>query len=164
MDNVNDILNGKVTSIMTFGAFVQLEDGTSGLVHISEISAEYVKSVKDFLQVGQEVKVVALATEHDGKKRLSIKKAKALLGEEVARPRPQEQKQVKEPKHINKAPVSEPQNLFAQQPPKFSDLKAPEAAGFEDKLAKFMKDSEERLVDIKRQTDNKRGGGYVRRG
>jgi S1 RNA binding domain protein len=35
---------------------------------------------------------------------------------------------------------------------------------FEDKLAKFMKDSEERQIDVKRQTDNKRGGGYVRKG
>lgn len=75
MPGVSDVMCGKVTAIMNFGAFVLLEDGTSGLVHISEISKNFVKDVNDFLWVGQQVRVVSLATDHDGKKRLSIKKA-----------------------------------------------------------------------------------------
>lgn len=79
MPGVSDVMCGKVTAIMNFGAFVLLEDGTSGLVHISEISKNFVKDVNDFLWVGQQVRVVSLATDHDGKKRLSIKKADEIL-------------------------------------------------------------------------------------
>ena len=53
MPGVSDVVCGKVTAIMNFGAFVLLEDGTSGLVHISEISKNFVKDVNDFLSVGQ---------------------------------------------------------------------------------------------------------------
>lgn len=53
MPGVSDVMCGKVTAIMNFGAFVLLEDGTSGLVHISEISKNFVKDVNDFLWVGR---------------------------------------------------------------------------------------------------------------
>ena len=71
---VGAILEGKVTSITKFGAFVALEGGRSGLVHISEIANTYVNDVHDFLQEGQTVKVKLLAIK-DGKLDLSIKKA-----------------------------------------------------------------------------------------
>ena len=71
---VGAILEGKVTSITKFGAFVALEGGKSGLVHISEIANTYVNDVHDFLQEGQVVKVKLLAIK-DGKLDLSIKKA-----------------------------------------------------------------------------------------
>ena len=71
---VGSILEGKVTSITKFGAFVALEGGRSGLVHISEIANTYVNDVHDFLQEGQTVKVKLLAIK-DGKLDLSIKKA-----------------------------------------------------------------------------------------
>ena len=58
---VGAILEGKVTSITKFGAFVALEGGKSGLVHISEIANTYVNDVHDFLQEGQVVKVKLLA-------------------------------------------------------------------------------------------------------
>ena len=54
---VGSIVDGKVTGIMKFGAFVSLPEGRSGLVHISEIAYTYVSEVSDFLKVGQEVKV-----------------------------------------------------------------------------------------------------------
>ena len=71
---VGAVLEGKVTSITKFGAFVALEGGRSGLVHISEIANTYVNDVHDFLQEGQTVKVKLLAIK-DGKLDLSIKKA-----------------------------------------------------------------------------------------
>ena len=71
---VGTVLEGKVTSITKFGAFVALEGGKSGLVHISEIANTYVNDVHDFLQEGQDVKVKLLAIK-DGKLDLSIKKA-----------------------------------------------------------------------------------------
>ena len=71
---VGSILEGKVTAIMKFGAFVALGNGKSGLVHISEIANTFVNDVHDFLQEGQTVKVKVLSTEN-GKINLSIKKA-----------------------------------------------------------------------------------------
>ena len=71
---VGNILEGKVTTITKFGAFVALEGGKSGLVHISEIANTFVNDVHDFLQEGQTVKVLVLSTEN-GKINLSVKKA-----------------------------------------------------------------------------------------
>jgi S1 RNA binding domain protein len=71
MVNVNDIVEGKVTGITAFGAFVQIQDGTTGLIHISEISTGYVSDINDYLKVGQTVKAVALSVEKDGKLSLS---------------------------------------------------------------------------------------------
>ena len=76
---VGTVLEGKVTSITKFGAFVALEGGKSGLVHISEIANTYVNDVHDFLQEGQDVKVKLLAIK-DGKLDLSIKKAGGKAG------------------------------------------------------------------------------------
>ncbi len=52
---VGAIVKGKVSKIASFGAFVELEDGVDGLVHISQISDQRVEKVKDALDVGQEV-------------------------------------------------------------------------------------------------------------
>jgi len=51
------ILRGKVTGIAPFGAFVELEGGKTGLVHISEVSTEYVDDINKHLSAGQSVKV-----------------------------------------------------------------------------------------------------------
>ena len=72
---VGSILDGVVTGIVKFGAFVQMDEENSGLVHISEISDEYVKEVSDILSKGQKVKVKVLNIESDGKIALSIKQA-----------------------------------------------------------------------------------------
>lgn len=177
MSEISDIVVGKVTSIMPFGAFVQLGDGSSGLVHISEISEEFVKNVGDLLHTGQAVKVICMGSEHDGKKRLSIKKATAILkarGEEgTVLDTPSEsrkdrnfQKQEAESRKPRKERERTPAPKFSVMtpPPMYDELKPVESGQFEDKLARFMKASDERLIDLKRQTDNKRGGGYVRRG
>ena len=52
---IGQIVKGKISKIASFGAFVELEDGVDGLVHISEISDDHVEKVKDVLKVGQEV-------------------------------------------------------------------------------------------------------------
>ena len=85
---VGSIVEGKVTSITKFGAFVALDNGKSGLVHISEIANSFVNDVHDFLQEGQAVKVLVLSTEN-GKINLSIKKALPPQERPVSRgPRP----------------------------------------------------------------------------
>lgn len=72
--NVGDVVNGKVTGIQPYGAFVALNDTTQGLVHISEIAHGFVKDVNDHLAVGDEVAVKVLSVdEENGKISLSIK-------------------------------------------------------------------------------------------
>lgn len=119
---VGNKLKGKVTGIKNFGAFVELPEGKSGLVHISEVAESYVENIAEHLKVGDEVEVKVLTIGDDGKISLSIKKAKE-------RPR-------------------------KPAPPKVE--KKPE--DFEKKLSNFLKDSEDRLTSIKRQTESRRGG------
>ena len=69
------IVEGKVTGVMPFGAFVSLPDNKSGLVHISEITKEYVKDIKDYIKQGDEVKVKVLDIDKNGKINLSIRQA-----------------------------------------------------------------------------------------
>ncbi|HET7628145.1 MAG TPA: S1 domain-containing post-transcriptional regulator GSP13 [Bacillales bacterium] len=72
---VGDIIEGKVTGIKPFGAFVAIDDQHQGLVHISEVAHGYVKDINEYLSVGDTVKVKVLAIEEDGKKiSLSIRK------------------------------------------------------------------------------------------
>lgn len=73
---VGNKLKGKVTGIKKFGAFVELPEGKSGLVHISEVADNYVENVEEHLSVGDEVDVKVLSIADDGKISLSIKKAK----------------------------------------------------------------------------------------
>ena len=70
---VGQIVEGKVTGIMNYGAFVDLGDNTSGMVHISEVAPVYVREIKDHLAVGQSVKVKILGIDEKGKISLSIK-------------------------------------------------------------------------------------------
>lgn len=74
MDN-DTIFSGKVTGITKFGAFIALEDGRSGMVHISEIAHTYVNEIRDHLTEGQEVKVKLIGVSSEGRINLSIKKA-----------------------------------------------------------------------------------------
>lgn len=76
---VGNKLKGKVTGIKKFGAFVELPEGKSGLVHISEVADNYVENVEDHLSVGDEVEVKVLSIADDGKISLSIKKLKTAL-------------------------------------------------------------------------------------
>ncbi|MGJ5713493.1 S1 domain-containing RNA-binding protein [Staphylococcus auricularis] len=126
---VGNKLKGKVTGIKKFGAFVELPEGKSGLVHISEVTDKYVENVEDHLSVGDEVEVKVLSIADDGKISLSIKKAKD-------RPRKSNHK----PNHRQDKPED-----------------------FEKKLSNFLKDSEDKLTTIKRQTESRRGGRGSRR-
>ena len=66
-----EIYKGKVKSITTFGAFVEIMPGKEGLLHISEISWNRLKTVEEELQEGQEVEVKLLDMDRDGKMKLS---------------------------------------------------------------------------------------------
>ena len=78
---VGSVLEGKVSGITKFGAFVRILPGIDGLVHISEISNERVEKVSDVLKVGDEVNVKLLDVDFE-KKRISLS-MKALLNDEA---------------------------------------------------------------------------------
>ncbi len=126
---VGDIVEGKVTGITGFGAFVKLENGATGLVHISEVADAYVKEVSDFLREGDVVKVKVLTVKENNKIGLSIKQA-------VPKPEPE----------LSYSPA--PAEVFGFAPKK--------NASFEDKLAEFMKDSNEKLIALKRHQEGRR--------
>ena len=139
---IGKIYEGKITGITKFGAFVEIESGVTGMVHISEIANTYVNEIKDHVQEGQVVKVKVLSVE-DKKISLSIKKA-------VDNP-PQNNKGGQRPprnNHNNGRNVWEPKKPVPQ-----SEM------SFEDMLAKFKQNSEEKQCDLKRIIDNKRKSG-----
>ena len=69
---VGDVLEGKVESITNYGAFIDLGNGLSGLVHVSQISDKRIKTPADVLEVGQSVDVKVIGVK-DGKISLSMK-------------------------------------------------------------------------------------------
>ena len=122
------IVDGRVSVITNFGAFVELPGGKTGLLHISEVSTEYVKDIRAYLTENQSVKVKILSIDQKGKISLSIRKA---LDESVS------QEDIKKNIRENK-------------------VKQVEDVSFEDRLAKFMKDSDERLHYLKKNFESKR--------
>ncbi|MET0786371.1 MAG: S1 domain-containing RNA-binding protein, partial [Paenisporosarcina sp.] len=127
------------TGITNFGAFVELPGGSTGLVHISEVADNYVKDINEHLKVGDMVEVKVMNVEADGKIGLSIRKAKP----QAERPeRPQRPRQNSRP----------------------NDRDRPFKENFEQKMARFLKDSEDRLSTLKRATESKRGGRGAKRG
>ena len=143
---IGSVVEGKVTSIAKFGAFVLLPEGKSGLVHISEIANAYVSDVNEFVQVGQSVKVRVLNISEDGKINLSIKRAEEQSAAAPARspraPRRPESERPREnaaPRMGEVAPRSENQE-------------------FEDKLKKFMQESDSRIADNRLYADRPRRG------
>ncbi len=122
---VGSVLEGRVTGITRFGAFIDIGEGRTGLVHISEIADAFVHDVNDYLKQNDIVRVKVIAVE-SGRVGLSIKQADPnYLAQRARRDRAYQQ-------------------------------------SFEDKLNKFLKDSDERHQDLKRNQDSKRGGRGTR--
>ncbi len=117
---VGSIVEGTVTGITNFGAFIELPDKVIGLVHISEVADAYVKDVRDYLKEKDTVTVKVIHVDDKGKIGLSIKQANPSA-------------------RVNRE-------------------RRPTAVSFEDKLSKFIKDSDERQLEYRKATESKRGG------
>lgn len=144
---VGAIVEGEVTGITNFGAFVQLPEGKVGLIHISEVSNVYVKDVHEFLKEHDKVKVKVLSIDERGKIGLSIKQ---LTPPPAAAPQPKPQR-----------PQNE--NRERRAGVRVQNARVVSPLTFEDKLSKFLKDSDDRMLDLKRNTESKRGGRGARR-
>lgn len=135
---IGKIYEGKVKGITQYGAFVDIDGGGTGMVHISEVANAFVSDIKEYLKENQPVKVKVIGINEAGKVSLSIKKAVD---------NPPQSRQPKKSDGGNRRPnVWEPK----KQPP-MSEL------SFEDMLTRFKQNSEERMCDLKRSTDRKNG-------
>lgn len=122
-EKIGSVVSGVITHITTFGAFVKLEDGEEGLVHISEIANEFVSDVTKFVAIGDAVSVKIMA--RNAKNRLELSLKRAAEGYEA---------DVTTMLH-----------------------KKTKNTAFEDKLSTFLKRSEEKQIDIRRNLKNKQG-------
>ncbi|GIP41342.1 RNA-binding protein S1 [Paenibacillus sp. J31TS4] len=155
-------LTGKVTGITHFGAFVELPEGGTGLVHISEIADNYVKDVNDHLKLNDQVLVKVINVDKDGKIGLSIKQAvdRPAAAERPARPpRPQGGGGF----GGDRGGFNRDRGGFNRDRGGRSFNRPPVKASFEDKMSRFLKDSEERISSLKKATESKRGGRGGRR-
>ncbi len=146
---VGAVLEGKVTGIAAFGAFVELEGGKTGLVHISEVSTEYVSDINEHLKEGQTVKVKVISTDN-GKISLSIKQTQKPAEKREKRQGGRRQ----ERRSADNGPKRPPEEFDFGR--KNSDM------SFDDMLQKFKQDSDEKFQDLKRSNEGKRSGGYKR--
>lgn len=148
---VGAILEGKVTGLTNFGAFVSLPEGKTGMVHISEVAPTYVKEIRDFLSENQEVKVKVMSIGEDGKISLSIKRAQEPeRSERSERPRGGQ-------RHGSR------QGRTAANVWQGQKSASTENMSFEDMMARFKQVSEEKMSDLKRSSEAKHGG-FSRRG
>lgn len=144
---VGSIVEGKVSKVMPFGAFVSLPGKKSGLVHISEVARDYVENINDHIKEGDDVKVKVVKIDDDGKISLSIKQALE----------PKKRAEKKSFDHGPKAPVR-PADIDWSSANSSSDM------SFDDMLNRFKQDSDEKMQALKRSNDSKRSGGYRRGG
>ena len=131
---VGQIVEGKITGITAFGVFLDIGDGKSGLVHISEVSRTYINDLNEVVKVGDLVKAKILNIGDDGKISLSIKRA--------AEP---EKKEPRERLERRPASPPKPDNSYVWTP------KKSESASFEELMNKFKQTSDEKFSDLKRK-------------
>jgi S1 RNA binding domain protein len=152
---IGKVVEGKVTGITKFGAFVELEGGAVGMVHISEVSQTYVNDISEHLKEQQKVTVKILNISDDGKISLSIKKAM-----------PQQQAAAPQRRENNNRPSDfNNRNAGNSRPPRPNNnnyikpvQQNNKPASFEDMLSKFIQSSDEKISDLKRDKNSRRGG------
>ena len=133
---IGKVVEGTVTGITNFGAFVQLLEGETGLCHISEVADDYVKDIHTYLKEQQKVKVKVIAVDGNGKISLSIRKAQA-----------------KPPKKSRKPVEIDWKKKNAEM-----------GLSFEDKLSRFLKDSDEKQQQMKKSgRETRKGNGCSNR-
>ncbi len=143
------ILEGKVTGLTKFGVFVDLGDGNTGMVHISEVASTYVNEISDFVEDGQIVTVKVLGIDEKGKISLSIKQANPDTEKEEKRPERREKKRERSAPNVWNGPKSQPSS---------------DNMSFEEMMNKWKSSSEEKMADLKKSTDTKHSGYGKRSG
>ncbi len=162
---VGNILEGKVTGITDFGAFIDLPEGKSGMVHISEVAPTFVNKITDFLQEGQTVKVKVLSVGENGKISLSIKKAMDNQSKSEKNDRFDKRerrdfngnrsgKQFRGNKKFDSKSRDSVSSVTSPGNFEWQSSRRNESASFEDLMSKFKQTSEEKFSDLKRGSEN----------
>ena len=158
---VGNVFEGRVTGVKPFGAFVALPEGRVGMVHISEVSNEFVQDIAAVLHDGDTVKVQVINVAPDGKIALSIKR--------LLPPPPRQPREGRGPRPgRSSAPrgAGRPPRQPRDAAPRVWQPKAPARSdnlSFEDMMSRFKSQSEEKMADLDHETNNRRGGGYAPR-
>lgn len=146
---VGSILEGKVAKVTNYGAFVDLEGGGSGMIHISEVANTYVKDINAYLKVGEAVKVKVIGITPENKISLSIKetmeKAPAEGEQDGRGDRPQRRPQ------SQGRPQTAPRSY--NRPPAIPST----GDSFEDMLNRYKRASDDKMSDLKKVLDTRRG-------
>ena len=162
MIEVGNILEGRVTGIKPFGAFIALPEGRVGMVHISEVSNAYVQDIAAVLHEGETVKVKVINISPEGKIALSIKQLlppperPARQGGGRGASAPREGRGGKQ--GGRRPPRDEGPRVWQPRPPAKSDN-----LSFEDMMSRFKSQSEEKMADLDHESGGRRGG-YASRG
>lgn len=143
---VGSIVEGKITGITKYGAFVALSQGRTGMVHISEISSEFVREIRDFLSENQQVRVKIINIDENGKIALSLKQVRA-------------EEEFKKTVTGESAAASAPMPWNTVQKKKQAT-----ADSFEDMMNRFKAESDEKITDLRKSIESKRtGSGFSRK-
>ena len=147
---VGVIIEGKVSGITKFGAFVDLPDNQTGMVHISEVAPTFISEISDYVKVGQTVKVKVLAI-NNGKISLSMKQAA---------PKEQQKKPQKPVRNNNRQPYKPAPPVTSPGDYEWQSSRKSSPSSFEDMMSRFKQTSEDKISDLKRGESR----GYSRRG
>ena len=169
---VGNVFEGRVTGVKPFGAFVALPEGRVGMVHISEVSNEFVQDIAAVLHDGDTVKVQVINVAPDGKIALSIKRllpppprpARDNRGPRPGAPR--DGGRSGGPRGAGRPPREGGRGPARDAAPHVWQPKAPARSdnlSFEDMMSRFKSQSEEKMADLDHETSNRRGGGYAPR-
>lgn len=154
---VGMILEGKVSGITKFGAFIDLPEGKTGMVHISEVAPTFINEISDYVTVGQTVKVKVLSVA-DGKISLSMKQALPKEQQDKKFQKPQ-QKQNRE--RGNRQPYKPAPPVTSPGKYEWQSSRKSAPSTFEDMMSRFKQTSEDKMSDLKRGGESR---GYSRRG
>jgi len=138
---IGALIDGTVSGIIEYGAFVDLGGEQNGMVHISEVANTYVTNIREHLAVGQQVRVKVLNISPEGKISLSIKKA-------IEAPQSDRPQQSRPPRRQSTPNV--------WQGPRGSNVNGSQS--FEDMMSRFKQTSEDKISTLRRSGDSRYGG------
>ena len=156
---VGEKVIGTVSGSTNFGAFIDLGDRKTGLVHISEVSDSFIKDIKDVLKVGEQVTVKVMSIGDDGKIGLSIRRAVDKPVETTPSPR---EKTGSYQGRRDSSSTGRSSSGY-QKADRGARNVGPKKEDFDSLMSSFIKDSDDRLTSLKRNTEGKRGGRGGRR-
>jgi len=142
---VGDVIEGTVTKIMDFGAFIDMGDGIKGLLHISQISREYVRDINDFLKIKDKIKLKVISQGKKGFYDLSLI---------AMTPQEEPKKNEHRPRWVEKQEQPAPPLVTFND----NDARNRKEPDFESMLSSFLKESDERLLDLKKNIKSKTKG------